>query len=278
MTPTTQTSALEALEIELLLEGIHRHYGLDFRGYAYPSLRRRILNRVSSEKLDTISALTNRVLHDPECMQRLLFGLTVNVTSMFRDTAFYKVFRSKVVPLLRTYPFIRIWHAGCATGEEVYSLAILLTEDALYDRCRIYATDIDEVVIQQAKTGIFPLGAMRDYTANYIRAGGTGSFSSYYSANYDNAVLRSSLKTNLVFSTHNLVSDARFNDFHVILCRNVMIYFDKALQDRVHALFHESLLRLGFLGLGKRESMRFTPHEDRYEAVDAAEKLFRKVA
>src|SRR5215210_3612298 len=222
--PLSYSSDLERLEIELLLEGVYRHYGFDFRSYAYASIRRRLWKRVEGEGLSTVSELQARILHDPDAMERLLLDLSVNVTAMFRDPTFYKEFRDRVVPLLRTYPFIRIWHAGCSTGEEVFSMAILLEEEGLYDRSRIYATDINEVVLQKAKSGIFPIERMQEYTENYIRAGGTHSFSDYYTAKYDGALFDQSLTKNVVFSQHNLVTDRSFSEFNVILCRNVLIY------------------------------------------------------
>jgi chemotaxis protein methyltransferase CheR len=225
----------------------------------------------------TLSELQGKVLHDPECMNKLLVGLTVNVSAMFRDPGFFHVFRTKVVPVLRTYPFIRIWHAGCATGEEVYSLAILLAEEGLYDRCRMYATDIHDSVLARAREGIFPLGLMREYTTNYIRAGGKRAFSEYYTAQYGNACLHPSLRQNVVFYQHNLATDGQFNTFHVIMCRNVMIYFNKTLQARAHDLIFNSLLRLGFLGLGSNETVQFTGHGAGYEALDDQERLYRKM-
>jgi chemotaxis protein methyltransferase CheR len=269
---------LEEIELSLLLEGVFRQYGFDFREYAPASLRRRVWRRVYAEGLSTISALQNRLLHDPACMERLLLDLSINVTSMFRDPGFYSAFRQKVVPMLRTYPFTRVWIAGCSTGEEVYSIAILLEEEGLYDRTRIYATDINEAVVGRARAGVFPLDKMREYTQNYINAGGSRAFSEYYLAKYDGAQFQRSLVDNVVFAQHNLVSDRSFNEFNVIVCRNVMIYFDRALQERVHRLFYESLVTFGVLGLGQRESIRQSPHEDRYEELDPAEKLYRKVA
>lgn len=269
---------LETIEIKLLLEGLYRYYGFDFRDYALASLRRRIWNIIRSEKLTTVSALQERVLHDPECLERFLLGLSVHVTSMFRDPSFYLAFRQKVVPLLRTYPFIRIWLAGCSTGEEVYSMAIILQEEGLYHRCRIYATDMNEMVLKKAKTAIYPLDMMQEYTQNYLRAGGKRSFSEYYTAAYDNAIFRSSLRENVVFSQHNLATDRSFNEFNVILCRNVLIYFNKSLQERVHKLLYESLSRFGVLGVGRQESLNFTPHEHQYEALDQREKLYRRIA
>src|ERR687889_296907 len=254
--PLAYNSDLERLEIELLLEGVYRHYGFDFRSYAFASIRRRLWKRVEGEGLTTISELQARILHDSDAMERLLLDLSVNVTAMFRDPRFYKEFRETVIPLLRTYPFIRIWHAGCSTGEEVYSMAILLQEEGLYDRSRIYATDINEVVLQQAKTGIFPLDRMQEYTENYIRAGGRRSFSEYYTAGYDGALFSPGLLKNVVFAQHNLVTDRSFSEFNAILCRNVLIYFDKALQARVHRLCYESLGMFGVLGLGSKETLR----------------------
>ena len=269
---------LERIEIELLLEGIFRHYGFDFRSYAYASIRRRLWKRIEEDGLGTISQLQDRVLHHPEMMEKLLLDLSINVTAMFRDPGFYVTFREHVVPLLRTYPFIRIWQAGCSLGEEAYSLAIMLEEEGLYDRSLIYATDINEVSLRQAREAIYPAELMQKYTQNYLQAGGQRSFSEYYTARYDFAMLRPTLQRNIVFSQHNLVSDAPFNEFNVILCRNVMIYFNRGLQERTHNLFHDSLAMFGVLGLGSRESLRFMPHEHLYEPLVAGEKLYRRIA
>jgi chemotaxis protein methyltransferase CheR len=236
-----------------------------------------VWRRVEVEGTRTISGLLERILHRPEVMERLLLDLSINVTSMFRDPTFYASLREKVVPLLRTYPFSRIWVAGCSTGEEVYSLAILLAEEGLYDRTRIYATDINEAVLEQARAGVFPLEKMREYTENYIRAGGKRAFSEYYLAKYEGALFERTLTENVVWAPHNLVQDRAFNEFNLILCRNVMIYFDRSLQNRVHQLFYESLERLGILALGHKESIRFTGFEDRYQELDVQEKLYRKV-
>ncbi len=275
--PVSYDSELERLEIELLLEGIYRHYGFDFRSYAYASLRRRLWKRIEAENLRSISELQARVLHDAEAMERLLLDLSVNVTAMFRDPGFYRVFRETVVPTLRTYPFIRVWCAGCSTGEEVYSTAILLEEEGLLERTRIYATDINDLVLRQARAGIFPLNRMQEYTENYIKAGGTRSFSEYYTAKYDGALFSPALTRNVVFAQHNLVTDRSFSEFHVIFCRNVLIYFDRKLQDDVHALFYESLVMFGTLGLGSKESLRLSKYEPCYERLDSREKLYRKI-
>ena len=269
---------VEEIELQLLLEGVYRRYGFDFREYAPASLRRRVWRRMRAEGLTTIAGLTEKLLHDSATMERLLLDLSINVTSMFRDPSFYVAFRAKVVPLLRTYPFTRIWVAGCSTGEEVYSLAILLEEEDLYERARIYATDINESVVDRARTGVFPLEKMKEYTQNYQRAGGKRAFSEYYLAAYDGAQFHRSLTENVVFAQHNLVSDSSFNEFQVVVCRNVMIYFDRTLQNRVHELFYESLVPLGVLGLGHKETIHFSPFEDRFEELDPDEKLYRKIA
>ena len=269
---------VEQLELELLLEAVYRRYGLDFRQYAQASLKRRLYRRVHAEGLQTLSQLQDRLLHDPPCMERLLVDLSINVTSMFRDPSFYVAFREKIVPALHTYPFTRIWCAGCSTGEEVYSLAILLHEEGLYEKTRIYATDINEHVLQTALEGVFPLERMKQYTQNYIRGGGKGDFSEYYVAAYDSVRFARSLTENVVFAQHNLAMDRSFNEFNAIVCRNVMIYFDKALQDHVHGLFYESLATFGILALGHKESIGFTRFADRYEEIDSDERIYRKVA
>jgi chemotaxis protein methyltransferase CheR len=268
---------LEALEIELLLEGIHRRYGFDFREYAPASLRRRVRRRMDGEKVETISALQDLILHDPAVMERLLLDLSINVTAMFRDPSFFLALREKVVPMLRTYPFSRLWVAGCSTGEEVYSLSILLAEEGLSDRVRIYATDINEAVLERAKQGVFPLDKMQEYTQNYIRAGGTRSFSEYYLARYDGARFSRELVDGVVFAQHNLASDAAFNEFQVISCRNVLIYFAQPLQQHVHGLFYESLATFGVLALGQKETIRFSPFEGSFEELDPEERLYKKV-
>jgi len=269
---------LEELEIELLLEAVYRRYGFDFRQYAQASLKRRLHRRLLAEGLETISELQSRLLHDPACMEQLLVDLSINVTSMFRDPSFYVALREKIVPSLHTYAFTRIWCAGCSTGEEVYSLAILLQEAGLYERARLYATDINEHVLATAREGVFPLDRMKQYTQNYIRAGGTRDFSEYYVAAYDSARFSRALTENVVFAQHNLAMDRGFNEFNVIVCRNVLIYFDRALQNRVHELFYESLGMFGILALGHKESIGFTPYADRYEEVDADERLYRRIA
>jgi chemotaxis protein methyltransferase CheR len=270
--------SLQAIEVDLCLEAVQRRYGYDFRSYSRPSITRRLRKRAEGEGVRSITALTERLLHEPAALDRLLVDLSVNVTSMFRDPSFFAAFRTKVVPVLRTYPFVRIWNAGCATGEETYSLAILLEEAGLRDRTRIYATDINERVLDSAAAGAFPLRRMRDYTDNYLKAGGTGVFSEYYTVEEDRACFRPSLVDNVVFAQHNLVSDTSFNEFHAIVCRNVMIYFDRPLQDRVLRLFADSLVPFGILGLGHKETIRFSSLAGDYDELDDKERLYRKVS
>ena len=279
MSSLDDRAKLEELEIQLLLQGVYQRYGFDFREYSPESLKRRILDRARKEKQRTVLGLLDEVLRNADCMERLLLDLSINVTAMFRDPSFYQVIREKAVPILRTYPFIRVWVAGCASGEELYSIAILMREEGLYDRCRLYATDMNEVVLQKAKNGVYPLAVMKDYTDNYIKAGGTESFSEYYTAKYDNAILLPSLRNNVVFSQHNLVTDGSFNEFNLVLCRNVMIYFGKSLQERVHRLLYESLCTFGILGLGNKESLRFSPlHESDYQELDRENRLYRRAS
>jgi MCP methyltransferase, CheR-type len=263
--------------VRSLLTKIVDRYGYDFTDYSAASLRRRLSLIINSEHLGNIGELENLLLSDPKIFQRFVHQISVNVTSMFRDPSFYLTFRKQVVPLLATYPFIRVWHAGCATGEEVYSMAILLEEEGLYERSRIYATDMDSVSIQKAKQGIFPLSSMREYSSNYLAAGGTESLSKYYTADQEHALFRSHLRRNIVFAQHNLVCDGSFNEFHVVLCRNVMIYFNSELRDKVLSLLHDSLIRFGILGLGSKESIRFSSVQACYDQINDNEKLYKRI-
>ena len=246
---------LEKIEVDCLLEAVYHRYGFDFREYAPASLRRRVNRRVKLEGLPSISTLQDHLLRDPDVMNRLLLDLSINVTAMFRDPTFHLAFREKVVPLLRTYPFTRIWVAGCSTGEEVYSLAILLEEESLYDRSRIYATDINEEVLERARLGVFPLSKMQEYTRNYISSGGKRSFSDYYVSAYDGAAFDRSLIRNVVFAQHNLAADRSFNEFHAIVCRNVMIYFDGPTKTALVDRFIKKLIPGGWLYIGHSESL-----------------------
>jgi chemotaxis protein methyltransferase CheR len=275
--PPHSARPVEALEIELLLAGIAEQYGYDFRRYARASLTRRLRRVVQREGLSSVSALQEKVLHDPVGMSRLIEAISVHTTSMFRDPDVYRLIRREIIPMLRTYPFVRIWHAGCSTGEEVYSLAILLHEEGLYDRCRIYATDISDTVLDRASKGIFPLRSMRENTIQYQACGGHQDFSSYYTADSENVVFRQRLRKNMIFSQHNLVCDRPFNEFQLILCRNVLIYFDHALRARVHDLFLHSLNKFGLLVLGKRETHKFTGVEASYQELVPGLRIYRRI-
>ncbi|MEB1806733.1 MAG: protein-glutamate O-methyltransferase CheR [Bacillaceae bacterium] len=267
---------VERIEIELLLEGIYRHYGFDFRNYAYSSVKRRVWHRVRAEQLNTISELQSKVLHDPIVLKCFLNDLSINVTEMFRDPSFFKAFREKVIPSLRDLPFIRIWHAGCSSGEEAYSMAILLLEEGLYDKTKIYATDMNEDILEKAREARIPLSYMQVYTKNYQQAGGLKEFSEYYTAHHDYVLLRPMLKKNIVFAHHNLVTDHSFNEFHVIICRNVLIYFNTSLKNRVYDLFFHSLSDGGFLGLGNKETLTSGDTSHFYQEIDRDEKIYIK--
>lgn len=268
--------AIEEIEVQLLLEGVFRQTGYDFRSYAPASLKRRILNSVAEEKVATISRLQEKVLRDPEAIKRLLLRLTVQVTAMFRDPEFYLSFRRLVVPILKTYPSLNFWVAGCSKGEEVYSLSLLLLEEGLLKRSAIYATDLHEEILDQARSGSFPLSVMQEYTRNYQRAGGQKAFSEYYKVLRDTAQFNSSVRSQITFAQHNLATDSSFNEFHVILCRNVLIYFNQNLQNHVHRLFYQSLIPLGILGLGQRETLQFSSCATGYSELDPRNKLYRK--
>ena len=273
---SSATSELERLEMDLLLLAIYRHHGFDFRSYAPASLHRRIRRHLENTGVATITGLTELVLHQPTAMQRLLHDLSVNVTAMFRDPSFFLEFRTTVVPLLRTYPTVRIWHAGCSTGEEVYAMSILLEEEGLSERCRIYATDMDSTVLDHARQGIFPLSRMKEYTSNYFLGGGKRSLNDYYTAKYDGALFAPRLAKNVLFTQHNLAMDKSFSEFNVIVCRNVLIYFDRSLKDHALGLFSESFATLGMLCLGRKESLRFTAFEHEFSALSEREKIYRR--
>ncbi|MBW4054258.1 MAG: protein-glutamate O-methyltransferase CheR [Proteobacteria bacterium] len=264
------------LEIKLLMEGIYQVYGYDFREYSEASLRRRLLQWLSGSGFASLSLAQSSLLRDRELFATLLRGITVNVSEMFRDPPFFKAIRELVVPHLKTYPFVKIWHAGCASGEEAYSMAILLEEEGLKGRFRIYATDINEEVIRTAQAGIYPLQELQRFTRSYQQADGTGSFSDYYTARYDRAILNASLRENIVFAAHNLAVDADFGEMNLILCRNVMIYFKQPLKERVLGLFDSSLVPGGFLCLGTKESLHHRRISDRYEAITPRMQIYRK--
>jgi chemotaxis protein methyltransferase CheR len=263
-------------ELHLLLNDLVDTYGYDFNDYSKASLKRRIDRLLAIDKFPSFAEFRYRIKNDEQYLKRFVEEITVNVTEMFRDTTFYKTLRTEVLPVLATYPLIRIWHAGCSTGEEVYSMAILLQEANLLHKSLLYATDINPDVLEKAKTGIFPLSEIKQYSANYIEAGGKQEFSSYYTTRYDKAIFDKNLATKMIFATHNLVSDRSFNEFQLILCRNVMIYFEKDLQDKVLHLFDQSLEKLGFLCLGAKETLRFSGIVPRYKQI-GKERIWRKV-
>ncbi len=275
--PAAETNDVTAIEIRLLVEAVYQRYSYDFRDYAGASLRRRVLHAVQQMSCATISALQERILHDPDSFTRLLQYMTIPVSEMFRDPAYFLALRHHVVPVLRTYPSIKVWVAGCSTGEEVYSLAILLREEGLAERTLIYATDINPVSLDKAREGIFPIDAVRQYTSNYQKSGGRGAFSDYYTAAYGNALFDRSLCSNVTFADHSLATDSVFSETHLVSCRNVLIYFNRALQDRAFGLFHDSLCHRGFLGLGSKESIEFSSHSKRFEPVVRRERVYRKV-
>jgi len=269
-------SELEEIEIRLLLEGIRLCYGYDFREYALSPLRRGLVTAMSRENVKTISAYQDRILHDPACMRRFLGLVGVNVTTMFRDPDLIRCLREEVVPLLRTYPSCRIWVAGCATGEEVYSLAVLLDEEGLLGRSSIYATDLNEEMLEIARLGLYPVERVRRYEESYQLAGCRGSLADHYSINGRSVMFNRDLLGSITWSRHSLVTDGSFNDFHLIICANVLIYFRESLQERAHRLFYDSLIRGGFLALGKRESLLYCPDRDHYEQVRDGVNLYRK--
>ncbi len=264
------------VEIGLLLEAIYQMYGYDFRSYSKASMKRRIQHRLGMSGLANISQMIEKVLHDKEFFVALLNDMTVNVTEMFRDPWFYKSFREEVIPRLKSYPFIKIWHAGSSTGEEIYSMAILLTEEGLYERTQMYATDIDKVVLEKARKGIYPLASFRQYGENYLKAGGKAKLEDYYTAKYDSVMMDQRLKKNVVFADHDLATDQVFGEMQLVVCRNVIIYFDHELQRRVFSLFRDSLDIGGILCLGSKETMRFSGCENEFEPLVKESRIYRK--
>jgi len=264
------------IELRLLMEAIYLKYSYDFRNYTLTSQKRRVLHALAQLGLASISALQDKVLRDPALFGRLLQYLTIPVSEMFRDPAYFLALRRQVVPMLHTYPSVKVWVAGCSTGEEVFSLAILLREEGLLARTQIYATDINPDSLEKARQGIFPLAAIRGYTANYQRAGGRSAFSDYYTAAYEAARFDPSLCADAIFADHSLATDSVFAETQFVSCRNVLIYFDRQLQDRALGLFHESLSHRGFLGLGSKESIDFSSYSDRFDTQARAERIYRK--
>ncbi len=270
-------SDVEGIELELLLDGLARRWGYDFRNYARPSLKRRVLRAVEQAGAESISRLQHSLMRDPDAVRRFVGALSVRTTSMFRDPEVFRALREQVVPVLKTYPFVRIWNAGCATGEETYSLAIILREEGIYDRARIYATDLSDELVARAKSGVYPLEAMQQSEAAYRATGGSSALSEHYLTDGQRAIIRRELRKNIVFSQHDLASDRSFNEFHLVVCRNVLIYFDEMLSDRVHELLHASLSRFGVLAIGTRESLMGASVADRYEPLDSRLGLYRRL-
>lgn len=267
---------IENLELNLLLEAVYKCYGYDFRNYAKASLLRRVRTFRESKNLDTISDLIPRVIHDRDFFLEMVHKFSITVTEMFRDPTFYRNLVLKVFPFLETYPYIRIWHAGCATGEEVYSTAILLKEAGIYNKTTIFATDFNDSALEIAKKGIYPIQNMKQCTQAYQASGGSESFSTYYTSGYDSITIAKDLRRNITFANHNLALDGSFGEMHLIFCRNVLIYFNRELQDRVLELFTDSLIPRGFLCLGNKESMNFSSVSERFEEIERKERIFRK--
>ncbi len=266
----------ENIEIRLLLEAIHLKYGYNFKDYANAHTKRRLRHRLALSNMDNYTQMMRRLIYDEPFFNTLLMDLSINVTEMFRDPWFYKKVREELIPRLKTYSFIKVWHAGCSAGQEVYSMSILMEEEGMKKRSQIYATDFNELILEKAKAGIYPLDVMKTYTANYQQAGGKNDFSDYYSADSDNVVLKKALGDKVLFSSHNLVTDGVFGEMNLIFCRNVLIYFNKTLQDRVLKLFYDSLCPGGYLCLGSKESLKFSGMADKFEVISPKEKIYRK--
>lgn len=267
---------VENIELKLLIDAIYLSYGYDFKNYTKSHLKRRILRRVKLDNLKSITALTEKLLYDKDTLEQILLDLSINVTEMFRFPEFFKDLRKDIIPLLKTYPSINIWHAGCSTGEEVMSMVILLKEEGLLNRVNIYATDINKKVLDIAKDGIYKVEDVKKWTNNYQEAGGKKSFSDYYVAKYDYAIFDQDLLKNVTFLEHNLVIDKTFINANLIICRNVLIYFNKILQDQVLELFEESLIPGGIIGIGSKESLRFTSVYKKFESITSNTKIYKK--
>ena len=263
-------------ELALLLEAIYFKYQHDFRHYAIASLRRRVALAMSRFDCESVSQLQHRVLHEPEVFAQMLQYLTVQVSEMFRDPDYFKVLRDEVIPVLKTYPSVKIWIAGCSTGEEVWSFAIMLKEEGLLDRALIYASDINADALKAAEAGVYALDRIALFSANYLAAGGTRSLSDYYHAAYSGAVFDRALRRQVLFADHSLATDTVFSEVHMVSCRNVLIYFDRPLQDRAVGLFREALVRRGYLGLGNRESLRLTSHESAFVEIARTQRVYQK--
>lgn len=264
------------MEIDLLLKAIFQRYGYDFRQYSEAHIRRRLMSRLVLSGFSNISEMRGQVLHDETFATKLLQDLSITVTEMFRDPDFYACLREKVIPILKTHPFVKIWHAGCSTGEEAYSMAIVLKEEGLYERSVIYATDFNELALNTAREGIFRNAAMKEYTINYQLSGGKGFFSDYYTSDQEMVIMNQMLKKNIVWANHNLVTDRVFAEVNLVLCRNVLIYFKRDLQSKVHRLFFESLVNGGLLCLGSKEGISYGNLWEKYDTLDLKQKIYKK--
>lgn len=266
----------ENLEIDLFLEAMYKQYGYDFRNYSRASIKRRILHRLNLTDFQTISAMQYELINNWDFFETVLRDFSINVTEMFRDPLFYKAIREKIIPQVKDLKQINIWHAGCATGEEVYSMAILLKEEGIYEKCRIYATDFNKDVLEKAKQGVYPAKLLKKYILNYREAGGVESFTDYYIAKYELVLMNNALKKNILFSDHNLTSDSVFGEMDIIICRNVLIYFNFDLQNHVFKLFLDALEKSGFLCLGSKETVSLSDYAQDFEAIDKKERIFQK--
>ena len=271
-------SDIEHLEIQLLLETIFKRYGYDFKNYAGASIRRRIIQFMEMTGATTISEMIPRVIHDETYFGSMVRNFSITVTEMFRDPTMFAAMRQKIIPLLKSYPFIKVWHAGCASGEEAYSLAIIMQEEEMFSKTTIFATDFNNAALEKAREGVYNIEAVKQNTQNYQLAGGKSSFSEYYHAKYGGMSISRKFKEKITFANHNLVTDQVFSETHLILCRNVLIYFNKELQDRVIGLFYDSLVHGGFLCLGMKESLMFSKYEKNFEEIDHKHKIFKKIS
>jgi len=270
-------SEIDAIEINLLLDAIYQRYSHDFRQYSKSTMKRRVQDALQKSDCGNLTEMIQKLLFDESFFRWLLWHFSITVTEWFRDPLFYRTLREKVVPYLKTFPFFKIWHAGCATGEEVYSLAIVLKEEGIYDRATIFATDFNDDALAKARKGIYPVKDIQEAASKYQKAGGTGSLSEVLHAQRNSAIVAQALKENITFANYNLVTDSVFGEMHLILCRNVLIYFDRALQNQTHHLFNDSQIYKGFLCLGNKESLDFSDVRSYYKTIDKKQKIYRKI-
>ena len=265
------------IEVKLFIEAVFMKYKYDFRQYGLASIKRRLSSALIAHDIKTVSALQEKILYEPAFFSAILQYMTISTTEMFRDPNYFKAFREKVLPYLKSYPSIKIWVAGCSSGEEAYSFAIIFKEAGLLDRVMIYATDINPVILDKARMGVYRLEDMKKNSLNYQQSGGSASLADYYTANYNAAAIDNSLKKNIIFADHSLATDAVFSEMQFVSCRNVLIYFDKELQNRAIELFHDSLSMKGFLGIGSKESLKFSKCESSFESWSLPDRIYRKL-